>query len=779
MQPPDCESLILIPKPNALNGHVRFDEREVETEYGIRYLATKGKPGYTDIPPPKPPRHFSTLLAALSCGPLFGRGRRLGATRSRQTHHLLPKVGRGDSPLLWPRQDFMSNSRNLSVLPAPNDNYREPEPRLFGQSCNLNGNTGPPVSFHGVYMFSLRSIFDRRSSRRSQQKLQGPRRRFQPTLEPLESRTLLNNRTIVPVGTTADNVSTFATLQAALTTNVSAISAYSTITIDAGSAPGTLSADALGSVGKSDLVIQGQPGQALSALPTFMIGDAETIPTGETNLVLKNVNVGFVGSGTLTVNTNMTITGSTLTNINSSNNPTIALAGTLDEVTNNTISNEVITAFTTMIEVATPSTGSDNLISDNTFNLNDHTAFGIRYLNSINTVIAMSDQITNNTFNSATLGTDVIQENENISGFTVQGNTFAGTANIACDIVPQVAATSFAIKNNTFDLSESYRAIDLVGPDLVGAVTGNDITEGNTGTGLFIETASGTVLALQVQANDFHNNLYGIDVYSVSGGPVGGIDLGGGTQNSVGENDFRGILGPNAIRLVGIAASNGTINAQDDIFTTPISSSVTDPNHNLNTNNALTGNTAFVIALYNDLLHRTGNITNPNDAGGWIAALNAGTLTQAAVANDLANSTEALNYVVNGLYQKVLDRPADAAGQANFISSLQHGGTIEQVVVALVCSPEYAALVGSNAGFVQGLYGLFLGRVGSAAEVQGWVNAIAALGEPAVANAILTSAEARTIAVNQLYGTPFARSETVANVLYPVLHRETAPRQPK
>jgi len=624
-------------------------------------------------------------------------------------------------------------------------------------------------------MFDFGSFFGQRSSRPSHRRVQRPLRPYQPALEPLETRMLLNNRTVVPVGTTPDNVSTYATLQAALTTNVSAIAAGNTVTIDVGSSPGTLSANALGTLGKADLVIQGQPGQALSIIPTFMISDEETISTTEANLTLTHVNVGFIDSGRLNLLTTITITGSNLTNVSSPDSPTIVLAGATDDLTNCTLTNSIVTAFTTLVQVVTPTSGSNNLISGNTFNLNNHTAYGLRYENSLNTVVTTSDQITNNTFNSVSLATDVIVEDENVSGFTVHNNAFSGTANIACWIDAQVAASHITISNNAIDLSGSYKAIVLSGPVIVGSVTGNDITEGNTGTGLSITTESGAVLSLQIQGNDFHDNLYGVEVFSTSGGPVGGIDLGGGTQNSVGQNDFRGILGPNAINVVGIAASDGTLDAQDDIFNAPISSSVTDPNHNLNTSNALTGNTAFVIALYNDLLHRTGNIASLSDAGAWIAALNHGTLTPAAVSADLAGSTEALNYVVNELYLKVLNRPADAAGQAQFVANLQHGGTIEQIVVALVSSAEYASDVGSNAGFVQGLYSLLLGRAASTGEVQSWLTALASTGKPGVAEAILTSAESRAIAVDQLYGCPFAPSETVAAVLYPVLHREAAP----
>jgi hypothetical protein len=62
--------MCLVGEPDAVVPPVRFDEREVETEYGVRYLATKGKLGYQEIPPPNLSRHLSTLLT------ITGEGRR-------------------------------------------------------------------------------------------------------------------------------------------------------------------------------------------------------------------------------------------------------------------------------------------------------------------------------------------------------------------------------------------------------------------------------------------------------------------------------------------------------------------------------------------------------------------------------------------------------------------------------------------------------------------------------------------------------------------------------
>jgi predicted outer membrane repeat protein len=189
----------------------------------------------------------------------------------------------------------------------------------------------------------------------------------------------------------------------------------------------------------------------------------------------------------------------------------------------------------------------------------------------------------------------------------------------------------------------------------------------------------------------------------------------------------------------------------------------------------LTGNAAFVSALYRDLLHRRGDVTNPLDAGGWVSQLNAGTLSPQAVANNVARSPEALGLIVDGLYAKLLNRAADPGGRANFVSFLQGGGTVEQVIVSIVTSPEYTNLTSSNTAFVQSLYTNLLGRTGSSSEVNGWLNLLPTLGRAGVATAFLNSPEYRNLEVQQLYGFTAAPAAAVASLFPNLLHRTGAP----
>jgi hypothetical protein len=164
----------------------------------------------------------------------------------------------------------------------------------------------------------------------------------------------------------------------------------------------------------------------------------------------------------------------------------------------------------------------------------------------------------------------------------------------------------------------------------------------------------------------------------------------------------------------------------------------------------LTGNAAYVEALYLHFLHRAGDTANANDAGGWVALLNGGT-TPLAVATAIGRSPEALGLRVDGLYRQFLGRDSDPAGRAALVSFLQGGGTAEAAVASLVASAEYRARFGSDGAFVQSLAAALLGRAGAPAEVAAWAGAVGSAGRSAFASAFLGSAEYRARVVRQLF----------------------------
>lgn len=156
----------------------------------------------------------------------------------------------------------------------------------------------------------------------------------------------------------------------------------------------------------------------------------------------------------------------------------------------------------------------------------------------------------------------------------------------------------------------------------------------------------------------------------------------------------------------------------------------------------------YVSNLYQDLLHR------PGDAAGlayWAGQLDAG-VPASTVVQDFEQSPEYRNDLVNSLYKQYLQRNADPAGLAAWTGLLASGGSVEQVAAGIVSSPEYFHLHGSsNAGFVSALYQEILGRNGSSAEVQSWVNALQRETRSQVAMGFLTSTEYRTDLVDSYY----------------------------
>jgi hypothetical protein len=261
---------------------------------------------------------------------------------------------------------------------------------------------------------------------------------------------------------------------------------------------------------------------------------------------------------------------------------------------------------------------------------------------------------------------------------------------------------------------------------------------------------------------------------------VTGVDL-GSPGGSLGGNDFRAFATTataksGAIVLQNITPSQGVVTAQRNIFATGITpATVVFPASQIDTANSLTGNAAFVQTLYINLLERAGDTANSNDAGGWVHLLDTAAITPQQAANSIGRSAEALGLIVDGLYLKLLNRAADHSGRAAFIAFLQAGGTVEQGIVSLVTSDEYANVAGSPGSFVQSLYSRLLGRFGDADEVAAGINALATLGRAGVARIFVQSAEFRTNVVQELYGFTSAPLLSVPSNLPNLLHRPSPP----
>jgi hypothetical protein len=601
--------------------------------------------------------------------------------------------------------------------------------------------------------------------------------RLRPQVEVLEERTLLNNRFVVPLGVPVDNSTRFTNLQAALTT--AGLATGDTIEIEPGSAPGTvMNADfTTAFTGVSKLTIQGNPAVGLAGIPQYTITDPVVIAAADT-LNLNVANVVVIDEGALTFNGNTSITGSMLTDVNSLAAAPFTFAGGSDNLINSTVVNDIVVS-TAVLKVATPAGGSSNQISGNTFVCNAAptvTNSQLSYMSGSG--VAITDRVSGNTFVGYGAANFALTVEEAVTGLIIQNNTFAG--NVFAAIHQLSPVENLEILGNTVSISSHKGSIGivLIGDSAGGTtsvtVSDNVLNTDGSGIGLSVNVVTGT-LDLNIQGNDFNSNQVGIKIFAGSNS-ITGIDLGGGSQGSVGGNNFRSFTAaatPSAAAIF-TDATTGTIQAQNNLFAVSNPQTVISASSGASVNaTALSANAAFVDALYEDFLKRPGNTSSPSDAGSWVAMLNGGA-SPGSVASAILHSAEALGIVVDGLYLKVLGRSADPGGRAAFVSFLQNGGTIEQAVIGMVNSPEYTALTGSDGGFVESLYVRVLGRGGSSSEVSGWLNMLPTLGRAGVVSAFVHSGEFRADVVEALYGSATAATVSVASLVPDMLHRHAS-----
>ncbi len=530
-------------------------------------------------------------------------------------------------------------------------------------------------------------------------------------LEVLEDRMVLNNRFVVPVGFPVDNFANFATLSSAMTT--AGLITGDIIQIEPGATPGNVvnanftTAFATATV----LTIKGDDAVSASAIPQFTVSDATTIAANRT-LNLDNANLGLITAGALTFNGNTNISDSILVDINSSAARALTFAGTVDNLTNCTVVNNT-TVSDALVFITTNAAGTSHLISGNTFVSNAATNCQVAWNGGSG--VAVTDLLTNNTFSTSPGATTnfsiVIQES--ISGLVIQNNRFSGP--VSTGILQITNPTNLQILNNSIDLNAAAStgiSMSNGTGTTSGTIANNVIKTNGTGTGLLFSVGALGAMNLKVQGNDFHSNKIGVQV--IAGfNSVANVDLGGGTQGSLGGNNFRGYTAA-ATAAAGAITTNSTTGimaAKSNIFSVPNPQTVIYRSGagTVNTTGQLTGNAATVANLYNDLLHRAGNTALPADAGNWVTFLNNGG-SLASVASAIGRSPEALGVIVDGLYQKVLGRAADAGGRANFVTFLQTQ-TVEQAIVEMTKSVEFNTLAGTDGGFVLALYGRLLGRL--------------------------------------------------------------------
>jgi hypothetical protein len=161
---------------------------------------------------------------------------------------------------------------------------------------------------------------------------------------------------------------------------------------------------------------------------------------------------------------------------------------------------------------------------------------------------------------------------------------------------------------------------------------------------------------------------------------------------------------------------------------------VTDPNSLVSCSSTLTftNGTAgtpdsgqlsrFIYRAYQDVLHRTGEDAGVNYYGNYVSFGG----SRGQVALGFTDTTEYLTDVTNGLYQTVLGRAGDSAGVAYWVGQLQSGGTTDEQLEALFLGSDefYADNGGTDNGFLNGLYQTVLGRAPDSAGESNWLAAL-------------------------------------------------------
>jgi hypothetical protein len=532
------------------------------------------------------------------------------------------------------------------------------------------------------------------------------RLRARPFLEGLETRLAPANVFVVPMSQAIDGAH-FHSLGAA----IEAIGPSGVVTVEPGASPDSFEERV--EINKGGITIQGDPNVPASILPAYLLSvDASAVK-------LQNLNITSIVLG-----------------------PSAADTFSADTVNGCLIGN--LTSYV-----------ARSFFTQNTFT-------GGADFNQVGPAQG-GDLIANNTFTPASSAPAL--DVGNSVGTVIQHNTFFmdGSSPIAIQLfccgngdptVPVVVA------NNTI----TYQG-PLAGTGIIVAqessvrfssvkILNNRIDSNNHGFGLVMEMTVGDAIHFSalVQGNDFHNNAVGVEVIG-DGTSAGNIDMGGGPLGSLGGNDFRGFALPTSVSKAAIEIGktpSGTVVAKQNIFSagvTPSDVTFGDPHGGIiDVLSPLSSQRAYVQALYNEVLGRTGSLP---ELDSWVGILNS--QGQAAVANGILRSSEALGRIVDGFYLRFLGRQSDPGGRANWISFLQHGGTEEQLENLFLTSPEYQSHI--NTDFVQSLYINILGRTGSASELAGWNSQLQQLGLGGIASGFTQSAENRADTVLALFET--------------------------
>jgi hypothetical protein len=555
-------------------------------------------------------------------------------------------------------------------------------------------------------MFRFLSQWLRPSAIRTRTTRPHPRRSFRrPTLEFLEERMAPANVFLVPTTVAADSTH-FYTLASALT----AAGASGSVTIEPGASP--------------------DPGTVSVTQNVLIKGDAMVSPTllplENLNVMANGVMLQHLNLGTVTIGAGFS--GAVITDsvVNS-----ITETGSLTGNGNNAITFDRITGSVTLVG---------------------------------NTTTGTFDVVTNDQF-TGTATTMLSVTND--GGALIQNNSFVGGTDgqtaIAILDTATISLATIVIANNTITLPGT--TLSTLGISVTtGALTASlRITDNTVGTGLgkglVIGAGNDANTQIVVQGNDFNNNAIGVE-YAGAGGTTIATDLGGGTQGSLGNNNFRGFANAasatNAAIFVHGTAATALLRARNNAFGVTNPATVVQTSANIDTTNPLTTTQGFVQSLYHDLLGREGSAS---DLTFWTNVFTAN--GQAAVVTGIMNSTEGQNHLINSLYLRYLNRPADTIG-LSFWSAVLASGGLEAVTAGILSSQEF--LSRSSANPITAYYLALLNRTPRTDELAFWLPVLFSQGPNAVVLRMVASQEFRSDFAQSVFVTALHRQGTALEV---------------
>ena len=167
-------------------------------------------------------------------------------------------------------------------------------------------------------------------------------------------------------------------------------------------------------------------------------------------------------------------------------------------------------------------------------------------------------------------------------------------------------------------------------------------------------------------------------------------------------------------------------------------------------------NTAYINAVYQSVL---GHAPDTTGLAYWQQQLASGA-ARSEVAQGVWDSPEHRGAEVEQFYQEFLGRASDAAGKAFWVNAFSQSWVTEQVEVAgFVSSAEYTNLHSGNTNFVDALFNDVAQRPADSAGESQWVSQLNAGKSPLdVAFGFIYGQEASTALVNGLYSTLLHRT---------------------